>query len=180
MQRFEGLKIEKVLNSVQFKELSNKIMSSDFSWYYNPNTVDKPIKDNIIQFTHRCKENNQIHSNFYNELNEIFKVLNRAKPFSDIERCKFNLTLPLNTQTTNTSIHQDHTEKNYYTCIIYLNDSDGDTILYNDDLKEIARITPKKNTGIIFNSTIQHKAELPTKGPRVVLNIVFKTKDDSN
>jgi hypothetical protein len=45
--------------------------------------------------------------------------------------------------------------------IYYVNDSSGDTHFFNDDLKLIKKVSPKKGRGIIFNPTILHAGQSP-------------------
>jgi hypothetical protein len=70
-------------------------------------------------------------------------------------------------------IHTD-LDFNHLVCLYYVNDTDGDTIFYNNDLKtEIKRTSPKKGRVVIFNGTIPHSATTPTKLPRAIINFNF-------
>ena len=57
--------------------------------------------------------------------------------------------------------------------LYYVNDSDGDTILYEDDKKTVlTRVSPKKNRLLLFSGDIPHCSSSPTKNlKRVVINI---------
>jgi hypothetical protein len=65
------------------------------------------------------------------------------------------------------------------TCVYYLNDSDGDTILYENsysqrdqELKELARITPKANSLVMFKGKLMHTGEAPIgSARRIIFNI---------
>jgi hypothetical protein len=64
------------------------------------------------------------------------------------------------------SIHVDHGEvfkKNAIdlSMIYYVNDSSGDTHFFNDDLKLVKKVSPKKGRGILFNPTILHAGQSP-------------------
>jgi hypothetical protein len=86
--------------------------------------------------------------------------------------------------------HVDSVGENFKSLLFYVNDSDGDTIIYNetyDDMeKEIpltekARFTPKAGSAILFNSNLWHVAELPVVNDRrCVINFIFEcfTKEE--
>ena len=64
--------------------------------------------------------------------------------------------------------------------IYYINDSDGDTIFFNKKLKEIKRVTPKKNTAVLFDSNILHCGCNPIKSSmRGVINFIFKDNENN-
>jgi hypothetical protein len=66
--------------------------------------------------------------------------------------------------------------------LYYLNDSDGDTFIFDKTLKDtpkvtsdtkyeiIKRITPKKGRAILFDGNKYHSSSGPTKGVRCILN----------
>ena len=57
-------------------------------------------------------------------------------------------------------------------CLYYVNDSDGDTVFFDDNGNEIHRNTPKKNTAVIFDGSIKHCSSTPT-GFRCIVNFNF-------
>ena len=71
----------------------------------------------------------------------------------------------------NTS-HTD-TREPHWVCLYYVNDSEGDTILFNDDGSELVSVTPKKNRAVLFDGRISHCATEPTNRPRCVINFNF-------
>ena len=59
--------------------------------------------------------------------------------------------------------------------LYYVNDSDGDTIIYNEreessTYTEKQRVTPKQGRVVIFEGGQYHTAEQPTKGTRCIVN----------
>tara|TARA_Y100000592_G_C5415356_1_gene290306 strand:+ start:560 stop:1129 length:570 start_codon:yes stop_codon:yes gene_type:complete len=60
-------------------------------------------------------------------------------------------------------------------CLYYVNDTDGDTVFYDNDNNEIKRITPKKGRVAFFDGQIKHSATPPSKGVRIVINTCIQT-----
>ena len=97
-------------------------------------------------------------------------------------RSKFNLLTLRNDDT----FHYPHADTDAYdkqimSCVYYVNDSDGDTFLFNEkpskDLKKITvkeRISPKSNRLLVFDSSYLHSSSAPKlTNERVVINFVF-------
>lgn len=58
--------------------------------------------------------------------------------------------------------------------IYYVNDSDGDTFIFNDDMHIIDRVSPKKGRVLVMNGKRRHAAGHPVKNQnRVVMNFNF-------
>jgi hypothetical protein len=100
---------------------------------------------------------------------------------------KFNLLYKINDDTH----HFPHTdvdelENNVKTAIYYVNDSDGETYLFNekapkhsDSVTIYKTVMPKKGKMLIFDSNTFHSSSSPIKSNiRIVLNVVFKIKDN--
>ena len=71
-----------------------------------------------------------------------------------------------------------HTDKKFphWVCLYYINDSEGDTVFFDDNKKEIKRISPKKGRIIFFNGNQLHSGSYPTNTPRFILNFNFNGK----
>ena len=87
------------------------------------------------------------------------------------------LQLPL--EKDNTPSNNIHTDRDipHLVCLYYVTDSDGDTILYEDDEKtEIKRVTPKKGRIVFFDGSIKHCSSHPSKSHRAIVNFDFVGK----
>ena len=95
-------------------------------------------------------------------------------------KCNLNLNVTGYKKSSHQPIHQDQILKGYMSLIYYINDSDGDTIFFNKDLKETKRVKPKKNTAVLFDSNILHCGCNPIKSMRrAVINFIFKGNEKS-
>ena len=86
-------------------------------------------------------------------------------------------------------IHDPHIDFDFphIASIYYVNDSDGDTIFYNQktydtnqidnlDLQEYKRVTPKANRLVIFEGDIVHTGSSPVNSKkRILINSNFLT-----
>jgi len=64
----------------------------------------------------------------------------------------------------------------HWVFLYYVNDSDGDTILFNSQEEEIQRITPEKGKALFFDGSIQHCGSQPSKNHRSIINFNFLGK----
>jgi hypothetical protein len=176
-------------------EISNLCFSPGMGWYFNHSAgyskeVMEQVKlpDNtldVFQFTHRVIDEGKILSSSY----PIFGHLITALPFSNVvvKRIKLNLTTRVASfkEYNFGSPHTDHGlehSDNYMTAIYYVNDSDGDTIIFNEstlgaNLTVKQRITPKKGRIVIFDGHVLHSPSNPIVNDlRCVVNLNFITE----
>ena len=117
----------------------------------------------------------EITSPFYNIIEPIIKNFGKKYNYNKIKlwRAKANL------QTQSSNIIKDshcgpHNDLwfPHHVLLYYLNDSDGDTFLFDKNKNIIDRITPKRGKAIFFNGDILHASSLPVKSKyRAVINI---------
>ena len=62
----------------------------------------------------------------------------------------------------------------HYVCLYYINDSEGDTIIFDDEGKELKRVTPKKGRIVFFEGSMYHCSSRPSTKTRAILNINFQ------
>lgn len=147
------------------------------------NIVDSP------QFTHMIFDPEQgVTSPLFEYVKPILWFLEDRTGYRALElgRIKANLLLPNNTTANNYNPpHIDSGNKDYTSMVYYVNDSDGDTRIFNNyvqqdfyNLKLIESNTPKKGSAILFPSTRFHCSSNPiNSSTRVILNFVFKLTD---
>jgi len=69
-------------------------------------------------------------------------------------------------------VHIDKKEP-HWVCLYYVNDSEGDTVLFDDNEKEIKRVTPKKGRIAFFDGSIKHCSTRPSTKARAIINFNF-------
>jgi hypothetical protein len=70
------------------------------------------------------------------------------------------------------AIHTDLPGIDHWVCLYYVNDSEGDTIFFDDNNNEIKRISPKKGRIAFFDGSIKHTGS-SSSSMRAVINICF-------
>jgi hypothetical protein len=171
--------VENVLTSIDLPYYLNLITvlpgpdGKDNGIYQSPLVVEAP------QFTHTFVINNQMTSQLWYLLAPIaFKFDEMAGTKHELLRCKANLTTQKNNFGPENfyTPHVDYTEGNITTAIYYVNDSDGDTLFFDNELKIIERVSPKKGRLVYFNREQIHAGQAPFKSDfRCVINFNFRS-----
>lgn len=190
---------ENALPPLLFKELKNEIFSNNFPWYYEniTNGYDDMNSPYVYQFSHKVIENEQCYSTQYHQLFKfsILSILDRLNlRFDKIYRARTNLETVKPYSYEHTPHIDD--ERNHWAAILYMNDSDGDTIFYDqmfDKNKGISwseymskiekftiqhRETPKSNKIVIFDGKHYHSSFTPVNTHRrIIVNFTFTTPE---
>ena len=152
----------------------------------------KEETDEHIQFRHIFIENNKIKSPFLHNIAPLIACYeSQFGKIKNTSRIKSNLLMPQKGATLQKP-HVDDMENESYdstgyignrkTLLYYVNNSDGETVIYNEkfegkpigELTVKQRIQPVKGRAVIFDSNQIHSACLPiNKRYRLVINCVF-------
>jgi hypothetical protein len=188
--------IENFLSDKEYQDLTELVTSNVFDWYYIPYTSYSELHGGS-----NVTESNQFIHTFFSH-KQAFKFIESMNPFKDklihhgiiptnLLRIKANMLMkdplyPIN------HFHPPHSDINdkgkFCTLLYYLNDSDGDTYMFNqtynnmpdfkdrtDELVITKRITPKANTAVVFDSTTIHTSSSPRETDRrMVINFLFE------
>jgi hypothetical protein len=160
-----------------------KIAKDQIRYYYNTNTsyyskleTNDPLEYDIGQFTSPLiidGEPDHINSKYIELVSPIVSKIQTIVDFTRVDRLKLNLLLKHNIMPD--QYNTPHKDPGKYSFVYYINDSDGDTFFFTDDKKIISRVTPKQNSGVLFDSNILHASSNPAvTSARFVLNFVFK------
>lgn len=141
------------------------------------------IKDSKFGLVHPLKVDHQIKSHLYNlSLPILFYSTDRINfKINDIFQARAFLQFPRAESTPNNQ-HVDLTFP-HLVCLYYLNDCDGETIIYNQSSDEVLegnvkdteftvqkRISPKKGRVVLFDGKYYHSSSNPTVNRRCILN----------
>ena len=166
---------------------------SDFPWFWNENISGEEgnqdiegvnNKDPQYGFFHILWHNEEVQSPYYKDFYPLLWFMEQKTGVSvkSMYRIRAGLSTWMNTE----SQHHSHVDMEYSHNVLlyYVNDSDGDTFLYNEKhivgqdapskftLKQ--RVTPKKGNAVLFDGLRYHSSSNPiTQSKRVIVNIDF-------
>ena len=134
---------------------------------------------NKTLFFHEDQEN----VNFLTQKSEIFIpiILKIEETFNLTRGTLIRSRLDMTVRSPKNTIHDVHKDFNFdhYACILYLNDSDGDTVIYNETSKSDnytvqKTISPKRNRLVFFDGKYYHTGHSPSNNNyRILLNSDF-------
>jgi len=195
--------IDNALPEPIFKKLYNQVIDSDFPWYLsndinksrlegseeeNPGLCEDNYSISSYQFVHILYDLNsdiKIRSSYFNLFNKvIFNFLENKNMTGHLYRSKLNLLTNLHKIKDNSLYNIPHVDIDipHFSVLLYLNDSDGDTVIYEnkfkgydkvphfDDLVEKKRVTPKAGRVVIFNGKHWHTSNQPEHNVRCIIN----------
>ena len=143
---------------------------------------DVSMKDNKQQRPGFKIMFNQLHPSIDLVLKNTIKKLKLKNP--TLLEARTFLKLPLDKKYIGEGVDTPHLDRTtpHWSFIYYVEDSDGDTIIYDyksknendipyfEDVKELKRIKPKQGTIVAFDGLHWHTAEQPTKNKRCIIN----------
>jgi len=139
--------------------------------FMTSNTIDYP------QIVHEIIRDDEVYNNVL--FSYIYTLLFKHKLSNNfIHRIKINTTFPYpkNNENNYGPIHTDISDINVngISIIYYINNSDGDTLFFDDDLNVTKKVTPRQGRAVIFNNKIKHAACCPINSIcRQVVNMVL-------
>jgi hypothetical protein len=148
--------------------IDGALMGGRIDFPQTPDTIDVPMLSHIAAFN-----NKEVSV----ALRPAFSVIEKIPhDMTRLLRVKANITFPHVGATHNSHqpVHQDAgIAEDYLVGIYYVNDSDGDTFIFDatEPLTVRQRISPKKGRLVVFNGKYLHAGGIPSKNPRVVINI---------
>jgi hypothetical protein len=197
--------LEDLVPSHLSDEIETLLNSERFTWNCQPHiTYDSgmeyknPKITNPVGLTHTLYFDGQITSDWFNDFEPILTYLEAREniTISEILRIRIRRTLQTvgHDLTCYNSPHVDLAHKDAYkTLVYYADDSDGDTVLFEeiyksedgtntvrDDVTEWKRSTPKKGSGLFFEGHRFHAGNCPVNSRiRTIINFDFYIKEQN-
>ena len=198
--------IDNIVSTEKADAWEKHVTNNNFAWYLLRDIDPSKISDesnhrtaydnntvNTVQFTHDLYNENDDGSYQYQYAKELIDEC--CKKFEIVPyyfRLKFNLLTNnyLMTKDKYNTPHIDNKYVNSYSMIYYVNDSDGDTIIFNetcndetmtrpDKLTIKQRIEPKKNRAVLFRGNYFHTSSNPMNNEtRIVLNVNLANQNE--
>ena len=171
--------INDFLEQEYFDELQHHVLSPYWPWYYQNNISMKGSVSNY-GFNHRLINPDDEGYNV-GQFNRFVYEVSQTVGLSNVLRCRLDMT----TNRGESMLLEPHVDFTYphTTTIFYVNDSDGNTIIYDqmyDKETEHTQLTikqeiePKANRLIIFNGLHLHTGHTPgMHSQRVLINSNF-------
>lgn len=173
------------LSYEQSEQYKHIILSSP-TWRFNPHTNSKSIngealssQNETFQFVSTIDLDHPARLATF----EVLQAFSTKHNFTikEITRIKSNIL----TQSNNNGYHSPHIDQNYEhkVFLYYVNDSDGDTVFFNqfwslsnpateNTLTEYLRVAPKQGLGVLFDGFQYHASTSPiVSGYRCVVNV---------
>ena len=169
--------------------IENTLTSNIFPWFLNRTTVydDAYIQENsdyqdVSAFAHLFSGSTGACSPWYdlsNALLDKFIVGSGLKCKSIIRgRANYMVAQPNNYPKTPCPPHVDGSYK-HHVLLYYVNESDGETILYEDG-KVVAKVAPVRGRFLYFSGSDMHSASPPQNyDKRIAINYNLEMEDDS-
>ena len=166
------------------KELLEILNGPDFPWFYNSNISDEEEEGSVYEygFSHTFWDtggmrNSEMAQFWKPGLLLIMDAISESQEHT-ILRSRADMTMA----SPGPFVHGAHTDFDFdnIATLLYMNDSDGDTILYSADgitgwTEE--RTSPKANRLIMFNGNDLHTGCSPSKTKnRIAINSNFETE----
>ena len=160
--------IDNFLPEYQFRQISNMILSNEFSWYFFDGVIEP--NDGQCQFTHSFFD--MIYGGRLSDHYPLFDIVQQKLRVSRLDRIKSNL----NPKTVfhrkggyHTDLPKSNQPQHQKTAVLYLNTNNGWT-----EFKKGGKVKSVANRIVIFDSNLEHAGVTCTdEKRRVIVNFNY-------
>ena len=184
--------IENVLSEKDLEAIKNILSNKDLDWYiskdidfrfFESKALTNKNSVSTYQITHSIFNNKKLTNKNYKFIYYLIKnIFEQNNCHGKITRIKVNILFNHFEMNENKyNIPHSDCNKDHCNIVLYLNESDGDTIFFNEyydknlnNLTIKQRVSPKVNRAVISDG-LMHTSSNPTKNEiRIVLNAVLE------
>lgn len=181
--------VDNFLAKSHFEMLSDMTMDDRFPWSYNSEITTTFNDERLGSYGFQYM---MIEYANYRQCRELDISLGCLKTIQDYIGAKkiFKARYDMTMYNPEKFLHRPHIDceeiPRYVSAILYMNDSDGDTVIYNEKCMKVSEldyskkytikktIAPKANRLVIFKQNLIHTGHSPSKSKnRILLNAVF-------
>ena len=191
----EPLIIENALPDNIFKPLQSLLLDTPdkVPFFFQKHTTyandENPIEDDLCdyQWSHSIfhEADGGAVSSLWEPIKELFEYIFKEYGFPEaqVHRVKLNALNAHYTPITHAPHIDTTSSKKHFTMVLYINDSSGDTVLYEEvgpldqgqKPTEVLRVRPEANKLLVFNSSQNHSSSTPEDVKvRYIVNAVFR------
>jgi hypothetical protein len=179
--------IDNIVDHEVQDQIESALLGSETNWRFSRSSaykqelfpdVSEEQRKQITQFNHVVFDGQIKNPNYELYASVAQAVADRKnQKILAITNMRAHLQLPIQNKPIGIP-HVDKHDTNPFSVIVYyVNDSDGDTVLFNKDKTELVRVPPKKGRCVIFDGKIYHRAGMPTIDIRCIINYNLYTKE---
>jgi hypothetical protein len=171
--------IPNLLSKEQEDLLESSVLNENTQWIFNRFAaykspaygVSDDSKKAISSFRHAVYQNGKM---LDREMFDMFKVIPEKLGAKNIYNmiCQLQL-VTVGKQNTIKHVDMPMHQTPYYSAVYYINNSDGPTVLYNQDGSELVRCEHERGKVIMFDGNTPHHASKPTTDIRCIMNFCF-------
>ena len=180
-------KLENWLPTTLVNELDNIFTGDKVAWIYTPSTVNYNEVNKVDgiadshQFVHLLYDQGQPISHLWESVRPIIHFFEYHKNIEVIELGRIKANMLFQDTTTKSSYNTPHIDVHddgWTSLVYYVNNSDGPTVMFDNDFKETDRSIFEQGSAVYFPSNKLHSSTNPFNNyRRIVINITMKTKE---
>jgi hypothetical protein len=170
--------------SVQTQDfISQQLQAATVPWEFLPDVTQRPEAvdtEKNIGFGHAVFVNNTVVSMSYWFLYPVLLEACSKQNVNVNQLLRIRLGLYVNTNSSKANKRHTDQKDPHLVGLYYVDDSDGDTVFYKDDIsdEEIMRCAPKKGRMVLFDGLIYHASTSPVKKThRMTVNFNFLSEE---
>lgn len=184
--------VDDFLSKSEADKIHKIVDEYDFRWRYKPrNQSHSPDNLSVFQFVHSLSfddknvEQKKVKSRYYDAImSPILSAFEKhtGNKVSRVVRAKINLITKMEVSPVELLMmeHKDiygNSNGKTYSLVYYIEDSDGDTVIFDNNHNVVECAPPKKGSAVIFDSYTVHRGTPPNKHKRrVILNVILEVE----